>query len=193
MPAYRVRTEPAPGMATEQDVIDVHDRENRTCELVNGTLVGKTAGLYEAWLAAIIGSALHRFAHERKLGIVVGADGAVRLAPGLVRVPDASFVSWQRLPGGQVPREPIPDLVPDLAVEVLSKGNTAQEMDRKLQDYFSAGVRLVWYVDPDARLVRVYTSPTQVAIRTAEQALDGGDVLPGFTLPVAELFARADR
>ena len=84
----------------------------------------------------------------------------------------------------------IPDLAPDLAVEVLSEGNTKQEMERKLKDYFFAGVRLVWYIDVKKRTVEVYTSPDQGVTLTEGQNLDGGDVLPGFRLPLRQLFAR---
>ena len=76
--------------------------------------------------------------------IVVGEAGMMRISQGLVRIPDVSFVSWDRLPEGKVPSEPIPALAPDLAVEVLSQGNTAKEMNRKRREYFEAGVRLVW-------------------------------------------------
>ena len=113
----------------------------------------------------------------------------LRLAPGLVRIPDVSFVSWDRLPQRRVPRQPIPDLAPDLVVEVLSEGNTAREMDQKLLDYFSAGVRLVWYVDPVLHEVHVYTAPAQREVFTADHTLHGGAVLPGFTLLVRQLFA----
>jgi Uma2 family endonuclease len=88
-----------------------------------------------------------------------------------------------------VPRQPIPELVPDLAVEVLSEGNTRREMEQKLREYFSAGVRLVWYVDPVLQEVHVYTAPNQREVLTADHILRGGEVLPGFTLPVRQLFA----
>ena len=70
--------------------------------------------------------------------------------------PDVAFFSLDRLPGGGVPDDPIPLLVPDLAVEVISKSNTRKEMDDKLREYFEKGVRLVWYVRPRRRVVNVY-------------------------------------
>jgi Uma2 family endonuclease len=84
-------------------------------------------------------------------------------------------------------------LYPDLAVEVLSKSNTEKEMKRKLREYFEAGTRLVWLVDPKARTVRVYTSPRKFKLLTEDQTLDGGEVLPGFELSLRKLFARAGR
>src|SRR5207244_67545 len=113
------------------------------------------------------------------LGVVSGPDATMRLAPGLVRLPDVAFVAWARFPDGKLPAEPIPELVPDLAVEVLSRGNTEAEMERKRNEYFAAGVRLVWYLDPEPRTVRVYTNPTEVRLMTEDEALDGGEVLPG--------------
>jgi Uma2 family endonuclease len=188
MPYYRIRHDPPPGTATEQDVIDVHDREDRLCELVDGVLVEKTMGLLESFLALELGALLRGFVSERGLGIAVGADGTIRLAPGLVRIPDVAFFSWNRLPGRKIPREPIPDLVPDLAVEVLSKSNTKQEMDRKLADYFTAGVRVVWYIDPEKRTAEVFSAPDRSVILQEKDSLEGGDVLSGFSLPLADLF-----
>ena len=92
------------------------------------------------------------------LGQVVGADAMMRLFPGLVRLPDAAFISWGRYPRKKRRRGEIPTVAPDLVVEVLSKGNTPKEMARKLREYFKAGVRLVWYVDPSKRTVTVYTA-----------------------------------
>ncbi len=108
-------------------------------------------------------------------------------------IPDVAFASWDRLPKRQVPTDPIPDLAPDLAVEVLSKANTSEEMRRKRREYFASSVRLVWLVDPDARTVTVFTAPEQSKELNEDQILDGGDVLPGFTLALRELFAELDR
>ncbi len=192
MPPHRIRLDPPPGTATEKDVQEIHLREDRLCELVDGVLVEKDMNFYASRLAALLSYFLGSFADYYDRGIVVGADAAVCLAPGLIRIPDAAFVSWDRLPGGKIPRKPIPKLAPDLAVEVLSAGNTKQEMDRKLRDYFQAGVRLVWYVDPKTRTVTVYTAPDQATVLTIKDTLDGGTVLPGFTLPLRELLDRAD-
>jgi Uma2 family endonuclease len=110
-----------------------------------------------------------------------------------VRIPDLAFVSWARLPGGRVPDDPVPMLAPDLAVEVLSEGNTPREMERKRGEYFRSGVRLVWMVDIDARSVDVYTTPADPTTLSGEQSLDGGDVLPGFSFPLRDLFIDLDR
>ena len=188
IPISRIRHDPPPGSAKEQDVIDIETNEDRLYELIDGVLVEKTVGFYESYLAMLMGRYLSEFAQDHDLGIVVGEAGMMRLSPGLVRIPDIAFVSWDRLPNRQVPREPIPDLAPDLAVEVLSKGNTPKEMDRKLDDYFQANVKLVWYVDPPNRSVRVFRSTDESLIVAEDETLDGGDVLPGFQLKLSDLF-----
>ena len=188
----RIRLHPAPGTATEQDVVTIHQREKRLCELLEGVLVEKAMGFQEACLAIALGSMLRAFVRPRNLGLISGADGMMRLASGLVRIPDLAFISWERLPNRRMPTVPIPALAPDLAIEVLSAGNTPGEMARKRHDYFTAGVRLVWIVDPVARTVSVYTSPDDVTVLAATAILNGGEVLPGFTLPIQDLFAELD-
>ncbi len=189
VPFHRIRYQPAPGTATERDVIEIHDREDRLYELIDGVLVEKTVGYYESYLALLLGRLLGNYVAEKQLGILAGSDGMMRLAPGLVRIPDLSFVSWGRLPQRRVPREPIAGLAPDLAIEVISKSNTPEEMRQKLVDYFSAGVRLVWYIYPEPREVHVFTAAEQTTVLGEPQTLDGGDVLPGFSLSLREYFA----
>ena len=193
VPAERVRYYPLPGTATEQDVLDIKAREHIRCELVDGVLVEKPVGYEEPYLALLIGTFLNNFVLPRNLGIVTGEAGMVRLFPGLVRGPDVAFVSNARLPNGKLPTDPIPDLVPDLAVEVLSRGNTVREMERKRREYFDAGVRLIWIVDPAARTVAVYLPDSEAVVLQAGETLDGNPVLPGFTPELATLFANLSR
>ncbi len=193
IPASRVRLQPAPGTATEADVVTVHDREQRLCELVDGVLVEKTVGYYESYIAATLIRFLGNFVVEHDLGIIAGADGMIRLAPGLVRIPDVSFVAWEKLPGRRLPRQPVPDLVPDPVVEVLSESNTLREMARKLDEYFALGVRLVWLVDPERETITVHTARHQSIVLDTSAALDGGVVIPGFTLLVHTLFTALER
>jgi Uma2 family endonuclease len=189
----RVRLRPPPGKATERDLLRLHERTDRLYELVDGTLVEKVMGYSEGSLAADVIRLLGRYLDEHNLGNLAGADATLRLMPGLVRIPDVSFVSWDRLPNRQRPREPVPGLAPDLAIEVLSEGNTPGEMRRKLKEYFLSGVRLVWFVDPRRFTVEVFTAPDRSVVLTEEQTLDGGDVLPGLALPVRQVFALVPR
>ncbi len=189
----RIRQQPVPGTATVDDVERIRQNEGFLCELIEGVLVQKTVGLRESCLAVFVGARLNAVVIPRNRGIVTGADGAVQLAAGLVRIPDVAFTSWDRMAAGVVPEEPIPHLVPNLAGEILSNGNTPAEMALKRQDYFGAGVDLVWEIDPEQRTVDAYTSPTGSVMLGITDVLDGGTVLPGFRLPLAELFGELDR
>ncbi len=193
IPSHRVRFHPLPGTATERDVIAIEARENLLCELVDNALVEKPMGFRESCLASALIALLWAFVQPHNLGFVTGEAGMMRLAPGLVRIPDVAFVSWERLPGRRMPTEPIPNLAPDLAVEVLSESNTAAEMARKCREYFAAGGLLVWLVDPKLRTVDIYTAPDQSVRLQETQTLTGGTVLPGFTLALQDFFAELDR
>jgi Uma2 family endonuclease len=193
VPLERIWLYPLPGTATEQDVIDADDHLDRLCELVDGVLVEKAMGYREAMLANEIGRLLGNFVKPRRLGLVAGADGMMRLTRGLVRIPDVSFVSWDQLPGGKVPSEPIPDLYPTLGVEVVSDSNRPRELARKRREYFAAGTRLVWQIDPATRTAEVFTGAEQSVTLGETAVLDGGEVLPGFKLPLSELFAELDQ
>src|SRR5262249_15287473 len=155
---------------------------------VEGTLVEKPMGYDESEIAGLLITFLNNYVRPRKLGIVTGEAGTVQLFPGLVRIPDVAFASWDRFPGRKRPKARIPHLAPDLVVEVLSKGNTRAEMARKLGEYFEAGVRLVWLVDHRKRTVRVHTAVYRSVLFKEGQAIDGGPVLPGFVLRLRELF-----
>ena len=188
IPFERIRHDPPPGLGTVDDVNRLNDHEDRLYELVDGILVEKTVGYEESYIGGTIFKLLRIFVESRDLGLVAGADGTIQLDINLVRIPDASYISWERIPAGELPDEPIPLVVPDLAVEVISRSNTPKEMNEKLLEYFEKGVRLVWYVRPRTRVVDVYTAPDRFTRLTASMRLDGGDVLPGFSAQVSELF-----
>jgi len=98
-------------------------------------------------------------------------------------------VSHARWPyNRRVPDVPVWDMVPDLAIEVVSPSNSAFAVQRKVHDYFKAGVTRVWVVYPEQAEVYIYSTPQQVQVVGVGQELDGGDLLPGFRLPVAVLF-----
>jgi Uma2 family endonuclease len=183
IPLERIRFRPPPGTATEDDVIAALEApRKRICELIDGVLVEKAMGYSESLLATVLISVLWSHVRPRNLGLVTAPDGTVRLWAGRVR-----------MPGRRRPPQPIPNLAPDLAVEILSRSNTVAEMRLKRQDYFAAGVRLVWEVDPEARTVSVYTAPANPTVLAETDTLDGGAVLPGFTLALGELFGELDR
>jgi len=192
IPLDRILVHPPPGTATEADVLHKIDVEKRSCELVNGTLVEKPMGWYESLLAMLLGQEVLNFTLPRGLGAVTGEAGPLRLAKGLVRLPDGAFVAAAKLRELEQLESILP-LAPDLAVEVLSKGNTRREIDLKIKEYFAAGTRLVWVIDPRTRTAQSLTAPDRIQSTAADGILDGADVLPEFAFPLDELFRRADR
>jgi len=186
----RVLLQPPPGTATEADLLRQIDRKESLCELIDATLVEKPVGAPEAGLAAWLGWLLGSFVYPNDLGLLFGADAPFRLMAGLVRLPDLTFIRREKLPGGRLPTEAVPEIAPDLAIEILSESNTAGEMLRKRTEYFLAGTTLVWIVDPRSRSVTVYTEP-EVSERLKEgDTLDGGTVLPGLLIEVTRIFEK---
>lgn len=187
IPLWRVRTTPYP--ASEDDAIAIQDHEDRTCELIDGILVEKAMSAEASLIAGFLIELIGAFVRSGRLGFVLAPDGLIRLSGTRVRAPDVSFIHRDQTPDGRFPREPIPSLYPTLAVEVLSPGNTQQEMNEKLDDYFESGTKAVWLVDPATKTVRVLTARhTETTLKEGD-VLDGGTVLPGFAVPVADLFS----
>lgn len=193
IPIARIRTSPPPGEATEADVIELHDRYDRLCELIDGTLVEKPMGWKESELAVIIARLLGNFVSAHRLGKVFGPDGMMRLQPQQIRIPDVAFISNKRFAGRLLEPSAFWNFGCDLAVEVISPSNTPREMERKLTDYFTAGVCIVWFVYLSTREVVVYTAPNSSVAVKGDQLLDTGELLPGFSVPVADLFAELDK
>jgi Uma2 family endonuclease len=156
--------------------------------LIDGVLVEKTMGWQESSIAIWLGHRFLSYLDAHPIGKVAGADGPCEMLHTQVRFPDVSFASWDRIPTDADPKVFAPDWTPNLAVEVLSPSNTRKEMQRKLEDYFSAGVQLVWYIDPDERIVEVFTGVNQKRTFAATDTLTGGAVLPGFEVSVKDIF-----
>ena len=190
VPADRVRLDPAPGTATAEDAEWLHDHAGRLYELVDGTLVEKAMSDESMYLGANVGGFLWSFVREHRLGGCHGADGFFRFGPDL-RGPDYSFTPTARRRGRGLLRRGYSDVPPALVVEVWSPSNRRGEMDRKRGTYFAGGVELVWELDRDAAgpLVRVYTTADTFATLREGDTLTGDPVLPGFAVPVAEIFA----
>jgi len=177
-------------MATEEDL----ERAGKPiCELIDGVLVEKPMGAAESLLGAYITGLLWRHAEANDLGVVLGADGYIRVGERQVRVPDATFIPWASLPDDELPEEAFWKVAPGLIVEVLSPDNTKAEIDRKLNELFSAGCQLAWVINPRAKTAKVYTSSKRFKELDESGTLDGGKVLPGFRFPLADLFAAGRR
>ena len=198
VPLSRVVLDPEPGMATEEDIDRVERRTGRICELIDGTLIEKAVSADSDLLGAELLTLLRTAIRGKKLGWVLGAQGFLRLTGSRTRAADVAFVAKAQVPGGVFPG-PItggpayPELYPDLAVEVLSPNNTRAEMRQKRQDFFDAGTSLVWQIDPAAGTAEIYTRPEEPdATIPADGALDGGAVLPGVSIPLADVLAAVE-
>jgi Uma2 family endonuclease len=192
----RIRMDPPPGRATFDDLVRVNEQHiGQVCEWVENALVEKAMGFNESWLAFIIMGRFDAYLQIHDVGMCTAPDGVMKILPGIGRAPDVSFISWKSLPGGKPPprSEKVPAVVPDLVVEVLSVSNTPREMGRKRDEYFRAGVKLVWEIDPESRSANVFAGPNTITPVSVDGTLDGADILPGFTLSLREVFARAER
>ncbi len=182
-PAYVLGMSPAPSM-TAAELLQIPDKH---AELVRGVLVVREPpGLRHGRIALEIGAALASHVRAQQLGRVYVESGfKLGSHPDTVRGPDVAFISQSRLPEP----EPVgyPALAPDLVVEVLSPTDRPAEVLGKVADWLSAGTRLVWVVDPERRLARIYRADGTEQIVTAEQALEGEEVVPGFTRPLATI------
>jgi Uma2 family endonuclease len=192
VPLQRIVMDPPPGTATEQDLLRFVERDKRLVELIDGTLVEKPVGYDESEIASKLIYFLLAWVLPRNLGAVTGEAGTLRMKRGRVRLPDVAFVTSERLAALPKPRPAIPSIGPDLAVEVLSPSNTPAEIRQKLKEYFESGTRLAWVIDPATRRVAVYVAPSDEPARVlgSDDIMDGGPVLPGFTLAVANLFSK---
>jgi Uma2 family endonuclease len=160
------------------------------CELVRGELIMMSpAGSEHGGIIGELSGILWNFVRSRRLGRVFGAETGfiISRGPDTVRAPDIAFIRADRIPG-RLPRGFFSG-APDLAVEVLSPSDRAGEVLSKTQDWLVAGCPVVWVVDPETQSVTVYRSDRTILVLAAADTLCGDDVLPGFTLPVAEIFA----
>jgi Uma2 family endonuclease len=161
------------------------------CELLRGELIMMTpAGAEHGRIAASVAAVLTVHVKQNHLGVVMGAETGflIRRDPDTVRAPDVAFVRAQRYPSGRV--EGFFEGPPDLAVEILSPSDRASHVLAKVQDWLAAGCGWVWVVDPETATIALYRSRSEFQLLTAAESLDGGDLLPGFSVPVASLFSR---
>ena len=192
IPLERILIQPPLGAATEADQIAAAAQTGKLCELVAGILVEKPMGAYESMLAAEMIHLLLTFLDSNCIGFVYGESGSARMANRNVRMPDVSFFRSDRFPDGKPPNLAVNACVPDLAIEILSPTNTKKEMAQKLAEYFAAGVKLVWYIDPPTRTAKLYTAIDQLTEITADGYLLGGEILPGLQIQLGKIFSRVD-
>lgn len=176
-------------LLTAEELYAKPDHGGRT-ELVKGELIEMSpAGAEHGKLAMRLGRFVGNFVADHDLGEVYAAETGFTIAqnPDTVRAPDVTFVAKERIPMEGEPRG-FWVIAPDLVAEIISPSDRASDVQDKVTDYLTAGVRLVWLVDPQARTVTVYQSLHRIQILLAEETLTGEDVLPGFELPLSQLF-----
>jgi Uma2 family endonuclease len=179
------------GLLTADEYFVRTQRTREFSELVRGEVRPMSpAGARRNIVAGNLFVALTLFLREHPLGRAFTDNAGFRLPipdaeDDTVRSPDVAFVSFERLASVPVGFAPV---APDLAVDVISPGDTARDLDERLDDYFAAGTRAVWVIDPDRRAVALHSSTGPTRRLREHDTLDGGDVVPGFTLPVRALF-----
>lgn len=167
-------------------------KDGHRYEIVNGELIDMgNSGALHGNLAIILSSALFATVNAQKLGSLFDSSTAFKMKNGNKRSPDISFFAKERLQGmTELPTGFLED-APDLAVELLSPGNTVEEIETKITEYFDNGARLVWVISPTQHYVLVYRYAQEPdRLLKSVDSLDGEEVVPGFTLPVADLFQK---
>ncbi|OJJ25828.1 hypothetical protein BI308_09705 [Roseofilum reptotaenium AO1-A] len=167
-------------------------KDGHCYEIVNGELIDMgNSGALHGNIAIILSSALFAVVNTQKLGALFDSSTAFKMKNGNRRSPDISFFAKERLQGMTELPSGFLEGAPDLVVEVLSPGNTVEEIHDKLVEYFENGTRLAWIIHPSEHYVLVYRSAQEPdRLLKSVDALDGEEVIPGFTLPVADLFQR---
>lgn len=181
-------TEPQRSSVTAEDLYDLNLHDVRA-ELVRGDVVCEPPAGFEhgAWTTEV-GYALRRYVEDHPLGVVCGAETGFVLSrdPDTVRAPDAAFVTRDRAERF-AEKEKFFEGAPDLAAEVVSPGDSRREVAEKVRDYLAAGSRLVWVIDPRRRTVTVHRPEVDPEALGPDDILEGGDLLPGFSISVHRL------
>jgi Uma2 family endonuclease len=167
--------------------------DSKGYELVDGHIKEKGMGAQSSRIAVALSAALNSYLEARALGDLFDSECGYQCfsqRPNLVRKPDISFVKSGRLPNDQLPPGWI-RVAPDLAIEVVSPNETAEEINAKIEDYLGAGVRLIWVISPATRTVHIYRLNGSTARLRESDDLDGEDVIPGFRYRVEQLFRRS--
>lgn len=164
--------------------------ENESYEIVNDVRVeNPPMGAREIRIANRLKRFVDLFDPEERFGTAeIEVRFVLRESPRLERQPDFSYVTFARCPLDRPMPEGSWNIVPDWVVEVISPGNAAADLVERVQQYFDAGVRLIWVVYPTARQIHIHMSPSSIRVARFEETIDGGPVLPGFQLPLKSLF-----
>ena len=176
-------------LLTAEDLLRLHSQGVKG-ELIDGVLRKKvSAGKRHSFIAGNILAPLHTHVRRGRLGRVGGTDGGVfiRRNPDTVREPDVFFVSAERLPLDDE-SDGYLEVVPELVVEIVSPGDSQTEVNEKIQMWLEFGVSMAVEVRPPQRAIVVHRPGSPAVTLAGDDALDGGGVLPGFRLPLSEIF-----
>ena len=163
-------------------------------EIVNGELIDRgNSGALHGYVCGLLLAALGSYIIPEKLGVILNSSTAFKMKNGNKRSPDIAFFTKERLQGMKTLPSGYLEGAPDLAVEVLSPGNTIEEIEEKLSEYFENGSRLVWVVSPTQHYILVYRSAKEPdRLLKMQDNLNGEEVIPGFELAIADLFQELD-
>ena len=159
-------------------------------EMIDGVPKEKhPMGLFANILATYLSTAINNFALPKKLGMAIN-ETTYKVNENNSRRPDVSYVEFAKLPAWEILLDdpPLLECAPNVAIEIVSPTNTIPEMDTRIENFFTSGVQLVWVVHPQSKQIYIYESTKNCKILEIGDVLDGGKVLPGFSLPLAEIF-----
>jgi Uma2 family endonuclease len=177
-------------LITAEQFVDLPDVPGKQLELVQGEVIEMPPpSLMHNLIAGLVYRLLAAFASEHDRGLVFGDNAGYLLsqAPDTMRIPDVSLVLWEHVPESGMP-ERFWSIPPDLAVEIVSPSDRASDVHDKVYQYLASGTQLVWVLWPTTRSVSVFSRGRAVGELGVGEELDGGDVLPSFRVPVADLF-----
>ena len=183
----------APKIWTDEEFMALPD-DGHHYEIINGELIDMgNSGALHGYVCSTLMILLGGYVRQHNLGAMLDSSTAFKMKNGNKRSPDIAFFAKERLQGIAVLPSGYLEGAPDLAVEVLSPGNTVEEIDDKLTEYFENGSRLVWVINPTQHYVLVYRSAQEPdRLLKGKDSLDGEEVIPSFTLAIADLFQKLD-
>jgi Uma2 family endonuclease len=184
----QIRTQIRAKEWSDQEFMALPDDGNRY-EIINGELVNVgNSGMEHGNIGIFLGGLIEIFVRQHNLGVTCDSSTAFKLKAGNKRSPDISFVSKERLIGLKRIPKGFFEGAPDLVVEIISPGNTFEEIHNKIEEYFESGTKLLWIIHPDEKYVLVYHSPQPDRLLRSNDFLDGEDQIVNFKVLVSDLF-----
>ena len=174
-------------LAEYEQLQDLPENRGKLLELIDGEIVEKVASFTPSRIAARIIQLIGNYLDEHNIGEVTAPDGTYVMSDDNGFIPDVGYITHTRLPEEPTRFASVP---PDMAVEVKSPTDSKRELRMKAEKYLTLGTQLVWLVFPDEQIVEVYVPGRDVEEFSANDILDGGNVLPGFEVHIRRIFTR---